>query len=78
MLSSFADPFDNHALFKTEADARREEEETGEYPAISLEWPVANRTAMSRKRGSTVSSARTSTGATELPARQVDVLRWGA
>ena len=36
------DPFDNHALFKTEADARREEEETGEHPAISLEWPVAN------------------------------------
>jgi hypothetical protein len=34
-----ADPFENHALFKTEADARREEEETGEYPAIMLEWP---------------------------------------
>jgi len=29
-----ADPFDNHPLFKTEADARREEEETGEHPAV--------------------------------------------
>src|SRR5947208_13510921 len=28
------DPFDNHPLFKTEADARREEEETGERPAV--------------------------------------------
>jgi hypothetical protein len=28
------DPFDNHPLFKTEADARREEEETGEHPAV--------------------------------------------
>ena len=27
------DLFDNHPLFKTEADARREEEETGEHPA---------------------------------------------
>src|SRR6476620_1266971 len=27
-------PFDNHPLFKTEADARREEEETGEHPAV--------------------------------------------
>ena len=31
------DPFANHPLFKTEADARREEEETGEHPAVSLE-----------------------------------------
>ena len=30
-----ADPFDNHALFKTEADAQSEEEETGEHPASS-------------------------------------------
>jgi hypothetical protein len=28
------DPFDNHPLFKTEADARREEEETGAHPAV--------------------------------------------
>ena len=35
-----ADPFDNHALFKTESEARREE--TGEYPAIMLEWPGAS------------------------------------
>jgi hypothetical protein len=34
-----ADPFENHALFKTEATARREEEETGEHPAVALEWP---------------------------------------
>ena len=31
------DPFENHPLFKTEADARREEEETGEQPAIALD-----------------------------------------
>jgi hypothetical protein len=31
------DPFENHPLFKTEDDARREEEETGEHPAITLE-----------------------------------------
>jgi hypothetical protein len=35
-----ADPFENHGLFKTEADARREEEETGEHPAIVLDWPT--------------------------------------
>ena len=29
------DPFDNHPLFKTEADARREEAETGEHPAVT-------------------------------------------
>ena len=29
-----ADPFENHALFKTEQAARREEEETGEHPAV--------------------------------------------
>jgi hypothetical protein len=34
-----ADPFENHALFKSEAEARREEEETGEFPAIVREWP---------------------------------------
>ena len=34
-----ADPFENHALFKTEQAARREEEETGEHPAVALEWP---------------------------------------
>jgi len=30
------DPFLNHPLFKTEDEARREEEETGEHPAIPL------------------------------------------
>ena len=34
------DPFDNHPLFKTEAAARREEEETGEHPAVALEIPA--------------------------------------
>src|SRR5690348_17502549 len=29
------DPFANHPLFKTEADARREEEETGEHPVVA-------------------------------------------
>jgi hypothetical protein len=29
------DPFDNHPLFKTEADARREEEETGDHPVVT-------------------------------------------
>jgi hypothetical protein len=37
-----ADPFVNNALFKTESQARREEEETGEHPAIMLEWPGAS------------------------------------
>ena len=31
--------FDNHPLFKSEADARREEDETGEHPVLSI--PVA-------------------------------------
>ncbi len=31
------DPFHNHPLFKTEAEAQREEEETGEHPAVRLE-----------------------------------------
>jgi hypothetical protein len=34
------DPFQNHPLFKTEDDARREDEETGEHPAVSLEMPA--------------------------------------
>ena len=34
------DPFANHPLFKTEAEARAEEEETGEHPAVSLEMPA--------------------------------------
>ncbi len=40
-LDEFAvnDPFDNHPLFKTEDDARREEQETGEHPAVALEIP---------------------------------------
>ena len=33
-----ADPFDNHALFKTEEAARLEEDETGEHPVLSTEW----------------------------------------
>ena len=33
------DPFHNHPLFKTEAEAREEEEETGEHPAVALEIP---------------------------------------
>jgi len=33
------DPFANHPLFKTEADARREEEETGEHPVVQDEPP---------------------------------------
>ena len=37
---SVDDPFQNHPLFKTEAEARREEEETGEHPAVSLEIPA--------------------------------------
>jgi hypothetical protein len=31
-----ADPFTNHPLFKSEDQARREEEETGDHPAIEL------------------------------------------
>jgi hypothetical protein len=33
------DPFRNHPLFKSEDEARREDEETGEHPAVSLEIP---------------------------------------
>ena len=33
------DPFENHPLFKTEEDARKEEEETGEHPAVALAMP---------------------------------------
>jgi hypothetical protein len=36
---SVHDPFENHPLFKTEDDARKEEEETGEHPAVSLQIP---------------------------------------
>ena len=36
------DPFDNHSLFKSEHDARLEEEETGEHPAVTLEWSGVN------------------------------------
>lgn len=41
-LDSFVghDPFQNHPLFKTEADAQREDEETGEHPAVSLQAPA--------------------------------------
>jgi hypothetical protein len=40
-LDSFVghDPFQNHPLFKSEADAQREEDETGEHPAIPMEIP---------------------------------------
>ncbi len=34
------DPFRNNALFKTEHEAQLEEAETGEHPAIALEWPA--------------------------------------
>ena len=34
------DPFQNHPLFKTEAEALKEEEDTGEHPAVSLEIPA--------------------------------------
>ena len=33
------DPFENHPLFKTEEQARREEQETGEHPAVTLDMP---------------------------------------
>jgi hypothetical protein len=38
-LEEFAasDPFENHPLFKSEEQARREEQETGEHPAIPLD-----------------------------------------
>ena len=40
------DPFENHPLFKTEAEARREEEETGEHPAIGLDEVPADTLTM--------------------------------
>ena len=42
------DPFTNHPLFKTEADARREEEETGEHPVVAHmhESPVEDTQSM--------------------------------
>ena len=39
------DPFANHPLFKTEADARREEEETGDHPVVQDEPPPDTKTA---------------------------------
>jgi hypothetical protein len=41
-LESFnvEDPFQNHPLFKSEADARREEADTDEHPAVGLEIPA--------------------------------------
>jgi hypothetical protein len=33
------DPFANHPLFRTEAEARRDEEETGDHPVVALELP---------------------------------------
>ncbi len=42
------DPFHNHPLFKTEAEAQREEEETGEHPAVRLDMPVEDTVAMER------------------------------
>ena len=32
------DPFDNHALFKTEEQAQIEDAETGVHPAVTQEW----------------------------------------
>jgi hypothetical protein len=42
------DPFTNHPLFKTEADARREEDETGEHPVVAhmYEQPVEDTQSM--------------------------------
>lgn len=34
------DPFENHPLFKSEQEARAEEEETGEHPVVALEMPA--------------------------------------
>jgi hypothetical protein len=49
------DPFENHPLFKTEDDARREEEETGEHPAIpaadTLSLPVVQPVAENGAQG---------------------------
>ena len=42
------DPFHNHPLFKTEAEAQREEEETGEHPAVRLDMPAEDTVAMER------------------------------
>ena len=61
-----ADPFDNHALFKSEAEARREEEETGDYPALDTSEFSRRSSGSPTRSGSTSSSARISTGATEL------------
>ena len=61
-----ADPFDNHALFKSEAEARREEEETGDYPgARYFRVRAGDRRPVRRGLARLTSSARTSTGATE-------------
>ncbi|MDX6522211.1 MAG: hypothetical protein QOF08_2816 [Gaiellales bacterium] len=57
------DPFQNHPLFKTESDARREEEETGEHPAVSLEMPADTLTmpAVAQVEGETLGWMETTT-----------------
>jgi hypothetical protein len=44
-----SDPFENHPLFKTEAEARREEQETGEHPAIELPQETAELPAVEER-----------------------------
>ena len=39
------DPFENHPLFKSEEEARREEEETGNHPVVLAE-PAADTAAL--------------------------------
>jgi hypothetical protein len=46
-----ADPFDNHALFKKEDEARQEEQETGEHPAVRLDWDAEETAAGGEETG---------------------------
>jgi len=50
-LNEFAgsDPFENHPLFKTEAEALREELETGEHPAIDPPQETAELPAVAER-----------------------------
>jgi hypothetical protein len=34
------DPFENHPLFKSEEQARREDQETGNHPVVAVEAPA--------------------------------------
>jgi hypothetical protein len=40
------DPFANHPLFKSEADARAEEEQTGEHPVVAASPAAADTAAL--------------------------------